>query len=291
MQSVNPTEARKSTDLPAPRPGGRDALWVVALLAVGVLSSAGFFGINRLLRVPMSETEGPQLLRIMTWNIGRLYLKWDSRAADSDLLHVAQVIRQARPHVVALQELRDPRQLGRLVAALGPGWRGRIPEDRWDRRAALVVRLPADFQSLPTSTGRTAQGAVIRLPSGRQMAVASLHLDAFDERRRMVQAQEILSSVRRIDDQNLILAGDFNFDPAIAARGSSDHELYRSLTSQLTDAAKGVGSTTLISRRLDYVFFRSPAVTGVRARVLHDKRIRVMDHDPVVVELSLNPKP
>ncbi len=289
MPTVSPAEATKTPDLPDRRRPSRDVLWLAALLAVGALSGAGFFGLNRLMRVPMSESEAPQLLRIMTWNIGRLYLKWDSRAADSDLVHVAQVIRQARPHLVALQELRDPRQLGRLVAALGPGWRGRIPEDRWDRRAALLVRLPADFQLLPTSTGRTAQGAVVRLPSGLQLAVASLHLDAFDSRRRLIQAQEILSGLRRLDDKNLILAGDFNFDPAVAARGSSDHELYRFLSGELTDAAKGAGSTTLISRRLDYGFFRSPVVTGVRAKVLHDKRIRVMDHDPVVVELALKP--
>lgn len=237
----------------------------------------------------MSESEGPQRLRVMTWNVGRLYLPWDSRAADSDLQHVAAVIRDARPHVVALQELRDPRQLGRLVAALGPGWRGRIPEDRWDRRAALLARLPAEFQGLPTSTGRTAQGALLRLHSGVELAVASLHLDAFDARRRLVQAQEILSGLRRLGSKHLLLAGDFNFDPAVAARGSNDQALYHYLTQELEDAGRRAGATTMISRRLDYVFYRSPAVKAVRAEVLRDKRIRAMDHDPVVVELALRP--
>jgi len=269
----------------------RTLLWLVGLLVTSAATAAGFFALNQLLRVPMTKTDGPQLLRIMTWNIGQIYLQWDSRAADNDLRHVARVIRDARPHLVALQELRDPQQLGRLVAALGPGWRGKIPEDRWDRRAALLVRLPAEFQGLPTSTGRTAQGAVVTLPSGIEVAVASLHLDAFDSRRRLVQAQEIVSGLSRLQDRHMILAGDFNFDPAVAAHGSTDQELYRFLTGELADAGRHSGSTSLISRRLDYVFFRSPAVKDVRALVLHDKRIRVMDHDPVVVELVLRPQP
>ncbi len=269
----------------------RGALWLVSLLAIGGLTAAGVSLLNRTLRTPMIDPEHPHRLRIMTWNIGKLHLPWDSRAADGDLQHVAEVIREANPHLVALQELRDPRQLGRLVTALGPGWRGKLPEDWYDRRAALVVRLPAEFAQLRTSTGRIAQGATLRLPSGLVLAIASVHLDAFDTRRRLLQAQEVVAGLHRLGSEHLVLAGDLNFDPAVAAQGSIDQDLYRFLASEFVDAARDAGATTLISRRLDYVLYHSTEVLRASSRVLRDKRIRVMDHDPLVVELWLTGHP
>lgn len=265
----------------------RAVAWALALAAVAALSVAGVVALDRVLGVTVLEPEQPHLLRVLTWNIGKVYLQRESRASDADLRHVAETILELNPHVVALQELRDRAQLGRLVAALGPGWRGMLPEDVYDRRAALVVRVPSRFFPLATSTGRVAQGALIRLPSGLGFAIASLHLDAFDPKRRMVQAEEIVAGLQRQETDHRLLAGDFNFDTAVAARGTVDHDLYRFLTRELTDAAKDAGPTTIVSRRLDYVFFHSGAVVGVQSRVLQDRRINIMDHDPLLVELAL----
>jgi endonuclease/exonuclease/phosphatase family metal-dependent hydrolase len=237
----------------------------------------------------------------MTWNIGKLYIRGDSRAADSDLRYVAAVIRSQNPHVVALQEIRDEAQLARLVAALGPGWRGRVPEDRWDRRAALVVRLHAHFHPIATSTGRTVQAAVIELPEGASFAVVSVHLDAFNAKRRLVQAEEIVAAAQRLaaDDSALprgasegreqgeiLISGDFNIDPSVAARGSIDQDLYRFMTRHFVDTGINAGATTFVHWRLDYVFYRSTRVKKATARVLRDRRINIMDHDPLVVELG-----
>ncbi len=291
-------QAGPGEGLPAPRSVARETaralLWVLALAAVAALSVAGVVTIDRVLGVTVLEPEQPHLLRVMTWNIGKVYLQRESRASDSDLGHVAETILELNPHLVALQELRDRAQLGRLVAALGPGWRGMLPEDVYDRRAALVVRLPSQFIPLVTSTGRVAQGALVRLPSGQSFAAASVHLDAFDAKRRLVQAEEILAGLQRLETDHLLIAGDFNFDTAVAARSSPDHDLYRFLTRELTDAAKDSGPTTIMSHRLDYVFFHSHDVREVRGRVLQDRRINIMDHDPLLVELTLArvaPKP
>jgi endonuclease/exonuclease/phosphatase family metal-dependent hydrolase len=140
---------------------------------------------------------------------------------------------------------------------------------------------------LATSTGRTAQAAVVKFRDDVSLAVASVHLDAFDAGRRLVQAQEMVAGLLRVQDKNVVLAGDLNFDVALVAQGTADHDLYRFLTREMVDAAKHAGSTTIISRRLDYVFYRSVAVRRVEARVLQDKRVKVMDHDPLLVELSL----
>jgi endonuclease/exonuclease/phosphatase family metal-dependent hydrolase len=275
-----------SRTLLLPRVGG---LWLSSLFIIAAAAAAGVHGINRLLGASVTETSAKHSLRLMTWNIGKLYIRGDSRAADNDLHYVAAVIRSVNPHVVALQEIRDPAQLNRLVAALGPGWRGRVPEDRWDRRAALVVRVHAHFHNLTTSVGRTAQGAVIELPDSPPLSIASVHLDAFDAKRRQTQAEELVAGLQRLGQEEKILAGDFNFDPALAAQGSVDQDTYHFLTRALVDAAKSAGATTFVHWRLDYVFYHSERVKKVTSRVLRDRRINIMDHDPLVVELGYSP--
>lgn len=266
----------------------RRAMWMASLVFTTCLAVAATFLINRyVVGAGVSTDSQLRTLRILTWNIGKLYLKWDSRAADRDLDHVAQVIRQLDPHVVALQELRGPTQLGRLATLMGPGWRAKVPEDQYDRRAGLLVRLPVRFVNLPTSTGRVAQGALVTVSGGVRFVVASVHLDAFDADRRLLQAEEILSGAKRVELPDIVLAGDFNFDAATTSGDSADHRIYHILTREMVDAAKGAGATTVISRRLDYVFFHSRRVTGVAAKVLRDRRINIMDHDPLLVELSL----
>src|SRR5262245_60066474 len=85
-------------------------------VAVGALSLGGAFA----LRVRARTAGGPLLLpeevsplRVLSWNIGKIYLgqRRDSRAADEDLARIAEIIRAARPELVALQELRDGAQL------------------------------------------------------------------------------------------------------------------------------------------------------------------------------------
>ena len=261
--------------------------WWAAVALCAALTLIGVHLANRYLHgVLVGSSDAVHSLRLLTWNIGKIYLPVDSRAADRDLDHVARVIREIDPHVVALQELKGPRQLGRLLAALGPRWRGRIPEDAYDRRPALLTRLPARFIEFKTSTGRAAQGAEVTLSDSARVTVTSLHLDAFDPERRIRQAEEIVASARRLGLDEIFLAGDFNFDPAEVMRDSADHYLYLFLTAELIDAAKDQGGTTLVSRRLDYVFYGSDRIERVRSEVLIGRRINIMDHDPLLVEFD-----
>lgn len=280
---------RDSPDSPAGEDGPRRPRWLASLVVVTAVAVLGTYLINRHLGDPLSG-QTPHSLRILTWNLGKVYqAKWDSRASDDDLDHVAEVIRAVNPHVVALQELHGPRQLGRLAALLGRGWRAKVSEDAYDRRAGLLVRLEARFVSLPTSSGRIAQGAVITAPGGGVFSVASVHLDAFDADRRLLQAEEVLAGLRRLVPTDLLLVGDFNFDPAVVAQDSVDHQLYHFLTRELSDAGRSAGATSVISQRLDYVFYRSARVQRSSAEVLRGKRIGIMDHDPLLVELHLAP--
>jgi endonuclease/exonuclease/phosphatase family metal-dependent hydrolase len=262
--------------------------WAAGLVLTASLTVLLIYGFNRFVHeVYVTFSVPRQSLRVLTWNIGRIHLRWDSRASDRHLDYVAEVIRTVKPHIVALQEIRDPKQLGRLVTKLGSRWQARLSEDIYDRRAALLVRLKGRFYALPTSSGRTAQGAVLRLPGGREISVASLHLDAFDGKRRLEQAEEIIASVRRLGHLDIVLAGDFNCDAATATRGSVDQRLYGFLTGSFVDAAKEAGSTTLGAQLLDYVFYAIGSGRVYDAKVLRTKRVGSMDHYPVVVELGL----
>jgi len=271
-------------------PERRNPRWLVLLVVVTGVAVLLTYLINHYLQGDQLTGDGHAGLRILSWNIGKVYhARWDSRASDADLDHVAQVIRQTNPHVVALQELTGPEQLGHLVSMLGRKWRGVAPEDAYDRRAALLVRLPVRFVPLATSSGRIAQGAVVTPPAGGSFALASVHLDAFDPKRRLAQAEEILAGVQRLAVKDLAIVGDFNFDASLVSQDSDDDRLYRLLTRDMVDAGRDAGVTTVISRRLDYVFYRSARVDSARAQVLRDRRINIMDHDPLVVELALDP--
>lgn len=263
--------------------------WLGVVLLTALLTLLAVHLIDRSLHRAYVAFRGPkQSLRLVTWNLGKVYLRWESRASDRDMAYVAQVIREVNPHVVALQEIRDAAQLDGLVTNLGGNWRGKVPEDAYDRHAALLIRLPGRFFELPTSTGRTAQGAAVQLPGGRSITVVSVHLDAFEGERRLHQAEEIVTEASRFDSQEVFLAGDFNIDPEDPTSDAIDHRLYRFLSSRLTDAARQAGATTLAAQRLDYVFYRSQHADVAGARVLRNRRINSMDHHPLVVEFDLH---
>ena len=266
-------------------PGSALGLMLAAL--VGTMAMT--YGLNRFVHdVYVTDGVPGDTLRVMSWNVGKLYLPWESRAADRDLAHVARVIRELGPHVVALQELRDPEQLGRLVAMLGPGWRAKTPRDSYDRRAGLLIRLRGRFFELPTSSGRVAQGVQIALAGGHELVLASIHLDAFDSQRRLHQAEEITASLKELAADCTILLGDCNFDPTVAETDPLDLRTYHLLTAEYEDIGRESGATTLFSRRLDYIFINPPGRFPARALVIRGARINAMDHDPVVADLELN---
>ncbi len=171
------------------------ALGLLGVLCIAAILLMGAHLIHHYLGGTVVDPRERHVLRVLTWNIGKLYLPWESRASDRDLSHVAAVIQELRPNVVALQELRGPEQLGRLVTLLGPRWVAKVPKDAYDRRAGLLTQLPAAFVDLPTASGRTAQAARLVLTTRVVISVASLHLDAFDEQRRQQQAEEMLATL------------------------------------------------------------------------------------------------
>ena len=270
----------------------------------------GLLALAALLVVQLVRPRGPAAaalrpgtyrLRILTWNVGRVFLPFDQRAADSrasddDLAHIAQVVRETDPDVVALQELKGREQLDRLLDLVGGGYVGTVPErESNDRRVAVMARVrardggPDDggpiFRSVTTSTGRSAAAVSLPVTGGARALVVSLHLDAFDRDLRRVQAEEIVDWTNRQPEPELFLCGDFNFDYDFLKVQATDHpdlQLYRLLSYSFEDLGRSAGLTTILARRVDYIFARTSGVEVREVRVIPGKRRTLMDHEPVV---------
>jgi endonuclease/exonuclease/phosphatase family metal-dependent hydrolase len=270
----------------------------------------GLVALAALLAVQLVQPHGPAAaalrpgtyrLRILTWNVGRVFLPFDQRAADSrasdeDLAHIAQVVRESNPDVVALQELKGREQLDRLLDLVGGGYVGAVPEREInDRRVAIMARAPARdggageaapiFRTVTTSTGRSAAAVSLAVDGGARALVVSIHLDAFDRDLRRVQAEEIVDWANRQPEPELFLCGDFNFDYDFLKVQASDHpdlQLYRLLSSSFEDLGRKAGLTTILARRVDYIFARTSGVEVREVRVIPGKRRALMDHEPVV---------
>jgi endonuclease/exonuclease/phosphatase family metal-dependent hydrolase len=240
----------------------------------------------------------PMRLRILSWNIGKIFFKWDSRASDQDLPAIVALLGSVDPDIVALQELRDAAQLHRLVELLGGRYVGEMPiEDRYDRHVAMLVkpRRGVEFDEVVTTSGRAA--LAVRIPlattTGRVVAV---HLDAFDATLRRTQAEEIIDWLNRAADggneREIVVVGDFNFDADFLfaqRRESTDLGIYRMLTREFVDVGQRAGGTTIVDRRLDYIFAKTSSLRPLSIRVLVGQRQRLMDHDPIVAEFEVVP--
>lgn len=243
---------------------------------------------------------GVLTLRVLTWNLGRIHLGarlngWlghDSRADDGALAHVARVVRRAGADVVAVQELRSEAQLGRLAAALGEPWRAAGALGSCDRMTGLLMRAPEGPKRMAPSSvtlGGGREAAALWEPVAGVWTV-SVHLEAFDAAARAAQLAALL---RWTDDRagtRMIVAGDFNFDPAhpVVAR-ASDRILLEALAKRgFVDVGATSGATALFSRRLDYVFVRG--ARPIETRVLRRRRVRLGDHDPLLARLHLPPR-
>src|SRR6476661_7720545 len=137
-------------------------------------------------------------LRVVTWNVGRLYSPThNNRLDDADVPRVARILDELDPDVALLQEIVDARQLDEIVTSLS---RSRAPvagamaeRCAYDRRAAVLVRVehaPTFEERSLGSSNRNAVMATFDAGGGRRAAAISAHFDVFDPQRRAEQADE-----------------------------------------------------------------------------------------------------
>jgi endonuclease/exonuclease/phosphatase family metal-dependent hydrolase len=235
-------------------------------------------------------------LRVVTWNVGRLYSPThNNRLDDADVPQVAYVLDELDPDVALLQELVDARQLGEIVTRLSRGrgpFAGAMTERcAYDRRAAVIVksdRAPAFEEHGLGSSNRTAMLASFAVADGVRAAAISAHFDVFQPERRAEQADELGALAEGRGEPLVIAGGDFNLDPAWAAGtgNARDVETFIRLTRSFADAGREAGATLFGLWRVDHLLVR-----GARrwlARV-SPRRLPLGDHHPLVLDVDLDP--
>ena len=255
-----------------------------------VASAAGFLALSGFVFPGWSRGEGDgqarPALRVLTCNV---------QGGDLDVGALANLIREARPDLIMLQECRLP-DPGAALGLVG-----------WDVRAegefCLASRSPlVGFSALrrPDKAYRTVAVRAEVSCSGRMIPVVSVHLmtprkgleaiirspvggvGAFRESSR-VQALESGLLRRWVGDApgSILMAGDFNL--------TAEHPLYRRDWTGFGDAFEGsswgLGETMFTRRiglRIDHVL-GGPDWRAVRCRVGPDVGSA---HRPVLADLS-----
>jgi len=241
--------------------------------------------------------------RILTYNVH------SCRGADGklDVARVADVIAQARPDIVALQEVdvrrartRKVDQAHAIAERLGMAFHFNaafhVEEEQYGDAilSALPVTLvkTGPLPTLPRVRGLERRGALwveVEIEGGRRLQIVNTHLGLVPVEQR-AQARHLLGGEwlghPKCADP-MILLGDFNATPRYAA--------YKMLAARLIDARKAAGvrrgSATFPSRlpmiRIDHVFVSpSIAVSGLHALDSAPAKI-ASDHLPLVVDFTV----
>jgi endonuclease/exonuclease/phosphatase family metal-dependent hydrolase len=233
----------------------------------------------------------------MTWNIGYIEPKSDSRAHTEDMTAIAAVIAEHDPDAIALQELAGPEQLQALIVALNHRYKGAIAKfgDNDRVEAVLVKSADAQFESFATGE-KYSLAATFRLNGiERPVVLISAHADAFNAGRRRVLTGDLVDWANaKANDGIPIIGGDFNFElnankqiEFYSDNMKNDSEAYSYIVKSFRDLGRQAGFTTFNDRRIDYLFAPSEAVLFRQAQVLNHVSIGHMDHFPLLVEVAV----
>jgi endonuclease/exonuclease/phosphatase family metal-dependent hydrolase len=237
---------------------------------------------------------GPDRIRVLTYNL---------RDLKDDAHAIARVIRAIRPDVACLQEVpRHPlsgHRVGRLADACGLVWSGGgvrsggtavLTALRVDQRSAHAARLPVTGRFTRT---RGYASAVVAVPGGPSVTVASVHLSLLPEERQR-HARLVLDQVQEAGPAPYVIAGDLNEPP--------DGPSWRVFGTTLDDAAAVAGGADgqaptypaqAPNHRIDAILVskgvvvQSIRVAGAADGVDPADLLAATDHLPVIADLQL----
>jgi endonuclease/exonuclease/phosphatase family metal-dependent hydrolase len=235
-------------------------------------------------------------LRVVTWNVGRLYSpRHNNRLDDADVPAVARVLAELDPDVALLQEVVEAAQLERLAALLAHGAVAQFncaiaKQCVYDRRVAALVRAerePRFSEHAIGWTGRAALVADFALADGRRAAAIAAHLDVFSPERRADQGAALAELADGRDEPLVIVGGDLNLDPALAAAAGNRRDVatFTRLTRNFTDAGRDAGGTLLGLFRLDHLLVRGARSSLAR---VSPRRLPLGDHHPLVLDVDVD---
>lgn len=248
--------------------------------------------------VHAAETNG--VFSVMTYNILRPAWSqptdppWSNRVGG-----IAQIIRDRKPGIVALQE-EDDAMVQDLLALL-PDYDYTQPVQ--SNGAGILFRRvewkPVQVNRRLTVDGRWITDALMERTGGKQVYIYCLHLSPFEEWKRMMGAEILRQMVdaRPFKDVPVIVLGDMNaldtsepFKRLTEGRGNR-RPLIDSFTALHPGEPTGFTADSYKNKglgpqfRIDYIFF-SEGLTPVQQTTVHDKPdgFYPSDHLPVCAE-------
>ena len=244
----------------------------------------------------------PWRLRVLTYNIHH----GEGTDRKLDLARIARVISDAKPDLVALQEVDkktrrtrgvdQPDELAKLTGMNGAFGRG-IDFEGGEYGNAVLSRFNIDstaVHALPVKEGEERRCALVVTvrpwDAGPQVVFVATHLNHRDEAER-VREVEAIHRVLADEKRPTILAGDLNSRPA-----TPPVQRFAGAWLDAAGAAKAESSLTFPSdkpvRRIDYVLLRPAAQWRVVETAVLDEPV-ASDHRPMlaVVEWRVGDKP
>lgn len=264
----------------------------ILLIAVMMLAAAGCSGEKALTKKTGKQQD---TLKILSYNIH--HANPPSRPGFIDLDAIARVINEQQPDFVALQEVdvhtgrsgKEVHEAEVLAAKTGMHsfFAKAIPYDGGEYGIAVLSRYPVregHAYALPSVPGVKAEpralcAVTVTLPGGRQVMMASTHLDVTkSDSNRVLQTKEI---VRILGNAGMpvILAGDMN-----AKEGSmAINVLDSSFTRTCRDCPFTIPVETPV-RTIDFIMYTpAKAFRVVRHQVIAERY--ASDHLPVLATL------
>ncbi|CAL1520793.1 endonuclease/exonuclease/phosphatase family protein [Chitinophaga sp. MM2321] len=244
-----------------------------------------------------TETRKGDTIRVLTYNIH--HANPPSRKDVIDLDAIAGVINRQQPDFVALQEVdvhtgrsgRDVHEAEALAAKTGMHafFARSIPYDDGEYGIAVLSRYPIkeghayQLPSAPGSKGepRALCTVAVTLPGGRNVTMASTHLDVLKaDADRLLQIREI-SRILGNAGMPVILAGDFN--------SKSGSPAIQVLDSAFTRTCQDCPFTIPVehpNRTIDFISYRPAKAFKVLEHQVIPERY-ASDHLPVLAVLKL----
>jgi len=233
-------------------------------------------------------------IRVMTFNI----MHGATLNNDFDLDRIAKIIKDAKPHLVALQEIDNKTQrVNGMDLAAEMGARTHLFSvfgkamryDGGEYGVAILSAFPViDVQNvnLPFSSGkepRTALAVLVKLPMGDTIRFISTHLDHTPLMSDRMEQVKKIDAVLGKDHVPSILAGDLNAQPE-----SESIQLLRKNWQMSLEPGTPTHHAKNPTKQIDYVMYR-PANRWKKLSAIAIADSVASDHLPVLVDLEFFP--
>ncbi len=254
-----------------------------------------YFGLAGLV---IAQAEPPKVIRVLCYNIHY----GQGMDGKYDLPRLAKVIRDARPDLVALQEvdvgvlrsgrLHEAQELGRLTGMAvryGPtqhyqgGLYGNAVLSKLPIEDVLIQPLPySESDATRTTYPRGAIAVKVRLPTGKFIQFISTHFQHNVAEDRVAEAKAISKLFAGEGNLPNILAGDMNAKPGSPPIEILEKHWSHAANQPFSPTAPSVTPTS----RIDYIFYQASAGLRLLESEVIDEPM-ASDHRPVLAVFEI----